>query len=182
MSNKWVNANNKMNKGCNMHQWHYLLDWFKSHVTNSNISRLFFGWQSLFTQKKENAVVHILNSAISAIPVYRNKILQHTLACFWLKNGRHIIAEYGPYNEHNNNNPYNTQIFYWKKNEYGLRMYEDPKDLFFTVNDWIEVTFNDRHLNFNQIMDIMCAYGNYAANNYKILDFNCQRFCQNLIY
>lgn len=68
---------------------------------------------------------------MSFIPVYSRKILQHSLVCFWLKNKKHIIVEYRAYNEYYDNAPYNTQIYYWKKNKYGLRMYEDPNDIFF---------------------------------------------------
>lgn len=170
-----------MKKGTNVPQAHYLLKWFKSHIMNSRISRLFIGWRSVVTQKKESGFTHMFNLMISVIPVYSRKIFQHSLVCSWLKNGKKIIVEYGAYNENYDNPPYNTQIYYWHKRQYGLRMYEDPKDVFFNETDWIELQFNDYGYNLNEIIDYLCSYDDYSKKNYDLIDLNCQRFCQNLI-
>ena len=117
----------------------------------------------------------------SFIPIYSRKIFQHALACCWLKNGKYIIVEYGAYNQNYDNEPYNTQIYYWHKREYGLRMYEDPKGVFFGDTDWIELQFNDDGCTLNEIIDSLCSYDDYSKKNYDLIDLNCQRFCQNLI-
>ena len=168
-------------KGTYVPQAHSRLNWFKSNITNSRISRLFIGWRSVITQKKESGFTHLFNLMTSFIPVYSRKIFQHALACCWLKNGKKIIVEYGAYNQNYDNEPYNTQIYYWHKREYGLRMYEDPKDVFFDDTDWIELQFNDNGCTLNDIIDSLCSYDDYSKKNYDLVDLNCQRFCQNLI-
>ena len=170
-----------MKKDTYVPQAHNRLDWFKSHITNSRISRLFIGWRSVITQKKESEFIHLLNLVTSFIPVYGRKIFQQALALFWLKNGKKIIFEYGAYNQNFDNAPYNTQIYYWHKREYGLRMYEDPQDVFFDDTDWIELQFNDNGCTLNEIIDSLCSYDDYSKKNYDLIDLNCQRFCQNLI-
>ena len=166
----------------NVPQDHEHLGRFKMLVANSTISRIFIGWRSLITGEKESNIIHAFNILTSAIPVFSRKIFQHSLICCWLENGRHIIVEYGAYNQHYDNAPFNTQIYYWKKREYGLRLYEDPNDIFFNQCDFLEIQFNDQGKTFREIIDHLCSFDNYSKKNYDLIDLNCQRFCQNFIY
>jgi len=162
-------------------QAHNQLNWFKSHITNSRLSRVFIGWRSLITQRKESPFVHFFNYITSFIPVYSRKIFQHSLVYCWLQNGKKIIVEYGAYNENYDNSPYNTQIYYWNERKYGLRIYEDPNSIFFRDTDWIELQFNDHGNNFNEIIDRLNIFNDYSKEYYDLIILNCQRFCQNLI-
>ena len=177
-----VASSDYIKKGNYVRQAHDKLEWFKQNISNSYVSRIFIGWKSLVTQKKESNMTHFLNYIISFIPVYSRKIFQHASACFWLKNRKHLVVEYGAYNQNYDNDPYNTQIYYWKKERYGLRVYEDPYDKFFTINDYLEIQFDDKGYNFNEIIDELCSYRDYSKANYDLIYTNCQRFCQNLIY
>ena len=177
-----LKSNDFINAGNNVPQHHVLLNWFKRFVLNSYIDRIFIGWRNVINGEKEGDFIGFLNYLTSFIPVYSRKIFQHSLTCIWLKNTRHIIVEYGGYNEKNYNAPYNTDIYYWYKGEYGLRMYEDPKNKFFEDTNFIEIQFNDKGLTCYKLIDILCYKNDYRQKDYKLLDLNCQRFCQNLIY
>lgn len=176
-----VASSDYMKKNIYIPQAHHNLDWFKTHITNSRVSRIYIGWRSVVTGKKESDFVNIINYAISFIPVYSRKIFQHSSARFELFNGKNIIVEYGAYDEHYDNSPYYTQIYYWEKEKYGLRMYEDPNGVFFGNNDYVEIQFYDYGKNFNEIIDDVCFGNDYTKKNYTLIQYNCQRFCQNLI-
>ena len=47
-----VASTDYIKKGTYVPQAHSRLNWFKSNITNSRISRLFIGWRSVITQKK----------------------------------------------------------------------------------------------------------------------------------
>ena len=177
----FVASSDYMKRNIYIPQAHNQLDWFKNNITKCRISRIFLGWRSVFTEKKESDFTHALNFAISFIPVYSRKIFQHSSIRFELFNGRNIIVEYGAYNEHYDNSPYYTQIYYWNKEQYGLRMYEDPKGIFFQNNDYVEIQFQDHGQNFNQIIDHVCSERDFSKKNYTLIGTNCQRFCQYLI-
>ena len=176
-----VASSDLIQRGNYVHQAHDQLEWFKQNISNSYVNRIFIGWNSLVTHKKESDLTHALNYLTSFIPVYSRKIFQHSSTSFWLENGKHLIVEYGAYNQNYDNSPYNTQIYYWKKESYGLRVFEDPYDNFFTINDYIEIQFYARGYTFNEIIDALCDITDYSKANYDLLDTNCQRFCQNLI-
>ena len=90
-----VKSADYIKQGTYVPQAHDRLNRFKSNVTNSRISRLFIGWRSVITQKKESGFTHLVNLMTSFIPIYSRKIFQHSLACCCLKNGKYIIVEYG---------------------------------------------------------------------------------------
>ena len=177
-----VASSDYIKKGNYVRQAHSQLDWFKSHITNCRISRIFIGWRSVITQAKENKFIHFINILTSFIPVYSRKIFQHSLVYCWLENGKKIIVEYGAYNENYDNAPYYTQIYYWNKTKYGLRMYEDPNSIFFHDTDWLEIQYNDHGYTFNEIINELCDCNDYSKENYDLVGLNCQRFCQNFIY
>lgn len=182
MNGSILKANDIKNAGNNVLQHHYLLNWFKRFVLNSYIDRIFIGWRNLFTGEKEGDFIGFLNYLTSFIPVCSRKFFQHSLACIWLKNRRHITIEYGSSNEKNYNAPYNTDIYYWYKEEYGLRMYEDPNNIFFQDSNFIEIQFDDKGLTCDKLIDILCCKNGYRQKDFKVLDLNSQSFCQNLIY
>ena len=86
-----VASTDYIKKGTYIPQAHNQLKWFKSHITNCRISRIFIGWRSLITQKKESIFVHFFNYLTSFIPVYSRKIFQHSLVYCWLENGKKLL-------------------------------------------------------------------------------------------
>ena len=176
-----VASSDYINKGKYVPQAHHQLEWFKQNISNSYVSRIFIGWKSVFTQKRESIATDILNCAITSIPLLSRKIFQHASACFWLENGKKLVVEYGGYNQNYDNAPYNTQIYYWLKERYGLRIYEDPYNTFFTLNDYLEIQFDYKGYDFNGIIDELCYFNDYSKSNYDLIIQNCQKFCKNLI-
>lgn len=164
----------------NIHQNHRNLPYFKSNVLNSKIKSIYIGWYFLPTQKKETLFSFFGNVCLGIFPFLGRKKFQHCSIWFKLENRKKVIIEYGCYDNFDNNEPYNTDIYYWNRTNYGLRLYEDPTYKYFTKNTTIKLKFNDKGKTLKELLEGL-NLNKYRKKDYDILTNNCQHFVKELI-